>query len=89
MLTHLNITSKCNFGVLMSGEVDNRALTITADLVVLQALVPADELLQHQMIVPGGKALNQERCGVLKGLNFRSQGRLKVLLLLCQLLPLG
>ena len=67
----------------MSGEVDNHALTIAADLVVLQALVPADELLKHQMIVPGGEALNQERCGVLKGLHLRGQGRLKVLLLLC------
>ena len=73
----------------MSSEVDNRALTITADLVVLQALVSADELLQHQMIVPGGEALDQERRGVLKGLNFRGQGRLQVLLLLCQFLPLG
>jgi len=73
----------------MSSEVDNRALTITADLVVLQALVSADELLQHQMIVPGGEALDQERRGVLQGLNFRGQGRLQVLLLLCQFLPLG
>lgn len=73
----------------MSSEVDDSTLAIAADLVVLQALVPADELLQHQMIVPGGEALNQERCGVLKGLNFRGQGRPKVLLLLCQFLPLG
>ena len=73
----------------MSSEVDNRALTITADLVVLQAFVSADELLQHQMIVPGGEALDQERRGVLQGLNFRGQGRLQVLLLLCQFLPLG
>ena len=73
----------------MSGEMDNRALTIAADLVVLQALVPADQLLQHQMIVPGGEPLNQERRGVLKGLHLRGQGRLQVLFLLCQFLSLG
>ena len=73
----------------MSGEVDYRALAIAADLVVLQALISADQLLQHQMIIAGGEPLNQEGCGLLQGLHLRGQGRLQVLLLLCQLLTLG
>lgn len=42
----------------MPSEVDYRALAIAADLVVLQALISADQLLQHQMIVAGGETLN-------------------------------
>ena len=53
----------------MSGEVDYRALAIAADLVVLQALISADQLLQHQMIIAGGEPLNQEKCGLLQGLH--------------------
>ena len=73
----------------MSCEVDDRTQAIAADLVVLQALISADKLLQHQMIVAGREPLNQEGCGLLQGLHLRGQGSLQVLLLLCQLLPLG
>jgi len=73
----------------MSGELYDRTLAIAADLVVLQALITADQLLQHQMIVAGGEPLDQEGRGVLQGLHLRGQGRLQVLLLLGQLLSLG
>ena len=53
----------------MPSEVDDRTLAIAADLVVLQPLISADQLLQHQMIIAGGEPLNQEKCGLLQGLH--------------------